>query len=81
MSGLATASQIASATMTLLRSSQVGKDKLVCGRRAIVHSASGGISAGDAGFRRIALIRRLVDATSAREAICGANNDDIGRKN
>jgi len=36
---------------------------------------------GDEGFRPIALIRRLVDATSARETICGANSDDIGRKN
>src|SRR6516165_6612876 len=50
---------------------------------AIVHSVSGGIGAthGDAGFRRITLIRRLVDATSTRETICGANSDDIGRKN
>ena len=49
----------------------------------IVHSASGGIGAtrGDAGFRPISLIRRLVDATSARETICGAKSDDIGRKN
>jgi hypothetical protein len=68
-------------TTTLLCSSQVRKDELIRGRRAIVHSASGGISVCDAGFRRIALIRRLVDATSAREAICGANSDDIGSKN
>ena len=29
----------------------------------------------------MALIRRLVDATSTRETICGANSDDIGCKN
>ena len=47
------------------------------------NSASGGIGAtpGDAGFRRITLIRRLVDATSTRETMCGANSDDIGRRN
>jgi hypothetical protein len=35
----------------------------------------------NAGFRLIISIRRLVDATSTRETICGANSDDIGRKN
>ena len=58
-------------------------DKLIRGRHAVVHSALGGIGAtlGGAGFRRITLICRLVDATSTRERICGANSDDIGRKN
>lgn len=36
---------------------------------------------GDAGFRLITLICRLADATSTREAICGVNSDDSGRKN
>ena len=51
--------------------------------RTFDHSALGGIGAtpGDADFRRMALIRRLVDATSTRETICGASSDDIGRRN
>jgi hypothetical protein len=46
-------------------------------------SASDGIgpTQGDTDVRPMVLIRRLVDATSKRETICGVKSDDIGCKN